>query len=249
MRILQAALREECSEKKDKIMSLVPLKSDLPQFLAPYLPQHEGQLPFITLTYAQSLDSRISKGRGIRTIISHPETKTMTHYLRYHHDGILVGAGTALADDPGLNCKYGGAFEKSPRPIVLNFSQRWKFEGSKLQELFIKKEGKSPIIVVSQEPDRKEPGVSYMVCPSVDWQVLFSRLRSEYGLKSVMVEGGANVINQLLMRQELVSSLIITVGPVYLGEKGVQVSPPSACELHQVKWWKGTTDVVMCARL
>ncbi|GAV52261.1 hypothetical protein ZYGR_0AG02520 [Zygosaccharomyces rouxii] len=230
-------------------MSLVPLKPDLPPFLSPYLPTGNESKPFITLTYAQSLDSRISKGHGIRTAISHPETKTMTHYLRYHHDGILVGTGTALADDPGLNCKYNGAVDQSPRPIILNHSGKWKFSGSKLQELYENGHGKKPIVVVSELPMDKDTDVDYLVCQYRQWGILFDKLHREYGLKSIMVEGGANVINQLLMSSGLVNSLIITVGPVYLGEKGVSVSPAEPLQLKDVDWWKGTSDVVMCARL
>lgn len=108
--------------------NLVPLPKSLPSALLDYLPtstksqqtttpqqndtqvskaiQPSSDLPFVTLTYATSLDSRISAAPGVQTIISHPETKTMTHYIRYHHDAILVGVGTVLADDPGLNCRW-----------------------------------------------------------------------------------------------------------------------------------------------
>lgn len=230
-------------------MSLVPLNPELPSFLRSYLPFDTESKPFITLTYAQSLDSRISKGHGIRTTISHPETKTMTHYLRNHHDGILVGTGTALADDPGLNCKYNDATDESPRPIILNHSGKWQFNGSKLQELYMNGHGKRPIVVVSELPVDKDPNIDYLVCESREWGILFDKLHREYALRSIMVEGGANVINQLLMSSNLVNSLIITVGPVYLGEKGVSVSPPEPLQLRHVNWWKGKSDVVMCARL
>lgn len=33
----------------------------------------------------------------------------MTHYLRFRHEAILIGVGTAIADDPGLNCRIEGA--------------------------------------------------------------------------------------------------------------------------------------------
>lgn len=244
---------------KRQKMSLLPLKGDIPKFLEPYLPQRvDGSYgrPFVTLTYAQSLDSRISKGHGLRTTISHPETKTMTHYLRYHHDGILVGSGTALADDPGLNCKYGGTrcYEHSPRPIVLNGQQRWKFEGSKIQELFLNNQGQAPIVVVSEEPSVKEEHVTYLVCPyndslKVDWRTLLEKLYHEFNIHSVMVEGGAVVINELLLRGDLVDSLIITIGSTFLGEAGVEVSPSHSIQLREVNWWRGTTDAVMSAML
>jgi 2,5-diamino-6-(ribosylamino)-4(3H)-pyrimidinone 5'-phosphate reductase len=58
--------------------------------------------PFITLTFAQSLDGKIAK-RNQQILISGKESMAMTHRLRTLHDGILVGIGTALVDDPQLN--------------------------------------------------------------------------------------------------------------------------------------------------
>ncbi|KAI0848308.1 putative riboflavin biosynthesis protein Rib7 [Daldinia vernicosa] len=64
-----------------------------------------SKLPFVTLTFATSLDSALSLGPGIRTALSGPKSKAMTHHLRSRHDAICVGVGTAIADDPGLNCR------------------------------------------------------------------------------------------------------------------------------------------------
>ncbi|CAI4037389.1 hypothetical protein SMKI_02G2640 [Saccharomyces mikatae IFO 1815] len=241
-------------------MALRPLCGDLPLFLQSYLPNavEKGNAiqPFITLTYAQSLDARISRGPGIKTVISHPETKTMTHYLRHHHDGILIGSGTALVDDPGLNCKWGpNSFANSPRPIILDTKQKWRFNGSKIQELFNKRQGKPPIVVVTSDPLIKEEHVEYAICPideateRIDWKKLFEILKEDFNISSVMVEGGANVINQLLLRGDIINSLIITIGSTFLGNSGTEVSPPQTVNLKDMTWWKGTTDVVLCARL
>lgn len=258
-------------------MSLVPLPSDLPSFLEPYLPRNKSsKKPFVTLTYAQSLDSRISKGHGIRTIISHEETKTMTHYLRYHHDGILIGTGTVLADNPGLNCKLSfnndnnnyynindgddGKNEDhkassfmihSPRPVIIDMKQKWKFTGSKMWDLYKSKQGKAPIVVIYGEPTQPEPDVSYMIMdsPTFEWEQLVVRLKDEYEIQSLMVEGGAQVINTLLLRPDLIDSLIVTIGPTYLGSNGVEVSPERPLNLKNINWWKGTSDTVMCATL
>lgn len=238
-------------------MSLEPLPSDLPAFLDDYLPKNKSNgMPFITLTYAQSLDSRISQGHGIRTAISHSETKTMTHYLRHNHDGILVGTGTVLADDPGLNCKWTPenshhTIPESPRPIIIDMKQEWTFVGSKMHQLFKMGQGKAPLIIVHGQPSRPEPDVTYIVMDTleIDWSRLASKLRDDYGIYSVMVEGGAQVINQLLLRPDLVDSLIVTIGSTYLGSQGVEVSPKRPLTLEDVTWWKGTADSVMCARL
>lgn len=93
-------------------------------FLEPYLPSYQeikispiaGQSkeneqirPFTTLTFATSLDSSLSIAPGVRTVLSGPQSKAMTHYLRSRHDAILIGVGTAIADDPGLNCRIEGS--------------------------------------------------------------------------------------------------------------------------------------------
>ncbi|CCF59173.1 hypothetical protein KAFR_0G01390 [Kazachstania africana CBS 2517] len=236
-------------------MSLAALRDDLVPFLAPYLPSNDvsaKERPFITLTYAQSLDSRISAAPGVRTAISHSETKTMTHYLRYHHDGILIGSRTALADDPGLNCKFNDEFEKSPRPIILDLSQKWRFQGSQMYTLYKQGRGKPPIVVVRGAPTLRENDVDYLIFSQneryIDFEILFSRLEAEFGLHSVMVEGGAFVINELLARGDLVDSLVITIGSVFLGKNGVEVSPANSLELKDIDWWNGTRDAIMCAR-
>ncbi|CUS22615.1 LAQU0S06e02058g1_1 [Lachancea quebecensis] len=247
-------------------MSLVPLKDDLPSFLDQYLPttavRNAPQKPFVTLTYAQSLDSRISKGKGLRTTISHPETKTMTHYLRYQHDAIMIGCGTALADDPGLNCKWAPAdnplrTSSSPRPVIIDPQGKWDFEGSKMQQLFREGAGKPPVIVVRDLSSilRRHPDATYVSASAnsagqFDWLRLMLHLKSEFGFESIMIEGGALVINQLLSRPDVVDSLIVTVGAKYLGLEGVEVSPPSGeVNLCNVKWWRGTVDAVMGAEL
>ncbi|KAI1105867.1 dihydrofolate reductase [Jackrogersella minutella] len=76
-----------------------------------------SDLPFVTLTFATSLDSALSLGPGIRTTLSGPQSKAMTHYLRSRHDAICVGVGTAIADNPGLNSRLASecpTFETSP---------------------------------------------------------------------------------------------------------------------------------------
>ena len=255
-------------------MSLDPLRPDLVPFLAEYLPtlrSGDDSRPFVTLTYAQSIDARISLGPGIRTAISDMETKVMTHYLRYHHAGILVGAGTALADDPGLNCKWPGRDEQghtgaevrrdeplalhSPTPVIIDPSQKWRFTGSKMQQLFAAGEGKPPIVVVERLPEAPEKDVRYLVTcrdPATgqfDWPWLLGALKSQFQLDSVMVEGGACVINALLARPDVVDSLVVTVGSTYLGAGGVEVSPARPVKLSGVAWWRGKRDSIMAARL
>ncbi|CAG8475845.1 4283_t:CDS:2 [Funneliformis mosseae] len=78
-------------------------------FLSPYYSKetiiHENK-PFVTLTYAQSLDGKISGKGGKQLILSCKESMIMTHRMRTLHDGIMVGIGTILNDNPRLTGEY-----------------------------------------------------------------------------------------------------------------------------------------------
>lgn len=248
---------------------LIPLPEALPSILRDYLPSAttSNGLPFVTLTYATSLDSRIAASPGTQTAISHLETKTMTHYIRSHHNAILVGVGTVLADDPGLNCRW-----KSPtgalhliRPVIIDPHFKWNPEGSRLLRTYKEGAGMAPFVITTRStydslsPEKKrharliqQSGGSVIALEetegSLNWKHIFEELLQR-GIESVMVEGGAKVINQLLLRPDLVSSLIVTVGPVYLGSQGVEVSPSGRCGLADVTWWTGVQDAVLMAHL
>ncbi|KAF1992074.1 hypothetical protein K402DRAFT_388640 [Aulographum hederae CBS 113979] len=116
-------------------LSTMPSGPDTLQFpaasseqLAPYLPTKSSSsktTPFTTLTFATSLDASLALQPGTQTHLSGPESKAMTHYLRSQHAAILIGAGTARADDPGLNCRLEGVgLDSQPRPIVVG---NWEF--------------------------------------------------------------------------------------------------------------------------
>lgn len=65
--------------------------------------------PAISLKWAMSLDGRISSAGGESQWISSPEARRWALALREEHDAILVGSGTALADDPRLDRRLGRA--------------------------------------------------------------------------------------------------------------------------------------------
>jgi 2,5-diamino-6-(ribosylamino)-4(3H)-pyrimidinone 5'-phosphate reductase len=253
------------------------------QQIDPYLlhPSAKGK-PSITLTFATSLDSQLSLAPGVQTALSGPESKAMTHYLRSKHDAILVGVGTAIADNPSLNCRiegvggYGGqGLDGQPRPIVLDPSGRWDFTAeSKVMKLAKEGKGKAPWLItrdahfdegkkttlesvggriISLSSTSAAPSTSISSMP---WPEILDALGS-HGIKSIMVEGGGFVINDLLSPEnfKLVDSVIVTIAPTWLGKGGVQVCPDGRQEngtrlpvsrLGGVKWVPLGEDVVLC---
>lgn len=222
------------------------------EFLEDYLPKHDGrgERPHVTLSYASSMDSKISLQPGMQTVLSGPEAKLMTHYLRSRHDAILVGVGTVLADNPGLNCRlegaggYGGLGRMwQPRPVVVDPTGRWPIHPEcRMLRTAVEGKGKAPWVVVSPgaqiHPQKlmmlKGYGgdflriVEYNQNWRLRWEAIFRALASE-GIKSVMIEGGGTVLSELLNPEysDFLDSIITTVAPTYLGRGGVTVSPDS----------------------
>lgn len=178
----------------------------------------------------------------------------MTHYLRSRHDAILIGTGTVLADDPKLSCRYKDG-PSTIRPVVIDHNHQWSFSSSTLKKLVEEEMAVAPYIIVTQLPTREQDdalrklGGEYIVVnydKQDRWSVVFKEIYLR-GIQLVMVEGGAKVINSLLP-YESVDSVIVTVGPVFLGDKGVLVAPKEGQTFTSVTWWKGKQDAVMAAK-
>jgi len=194
--------------------------ADLPAALDALLAQMEDQarqrgLPWVTLSYAQSLDGSIAARRGAPLALSGPATLEITHRLRARHETILVGIGTLLADDPRLNVRL--APGDDPQPVVLDSRLRFPLEARLLRGR------KPPWIMTSQKasPEREaalvQAGVRVFraaterIKPGEVLQLLAGE-----GVCSLMVEGGAQVITAFLQAR-LVDALVITVSPLLVG--------------------------------
>jgi diaminohydroxyphosphoribosylaminopyrimidine deaminase/5-amino-6-(5-phosphoribosylamino)uracil reductase len=91
---------------------------------AGFLSKIELGRPLIGLKSAASLDGRIATETGHSQWITGPEARQRGHLLRAEYDAIIVGIGTALADDPRLSCRVAGLSNASPLRIVIDSSLR-----------------------------------------------------------------------------------------------------------------------------
>lgn len=86
-----------------------------------WLTANRLQRPFVTLKWASSLDGRAAAEDGTSKWISGPESRADSHLRRSRVDAILVGTGTAEADDPELTARTedGGYYADQPLRVVL----------------------------------------------------------------------------------------------------------------------------------
>jgi len=182
--------------------------------------------PFVTLSYAQSLDGCISSAPGKALSLSGPETLTLAHRLRAAHDAIVVGIGTVLSDNPRLTVRRVSG--PSPRPIVLDSRMRIPVDCR-----LMRNRARDLWVATTDGCDARRRhaieamgAVVFSSQPTNDGRVDIERLLLQMaacGMDSVMVEGGVQVIKSF-MDTRLVDYAIITVAPRYVGgEMSVRV--------------------------
>lgn len=82
-----------------------------------FLKTEQGR-PMVTLKLASSFDGRIATGTGQSKWITGPEARRAVHAMRARHDAVMVGAGTARADDPSLTVRDLGVPHQPVRVVI-----------------------------------------------------------------------------------------------------------------------------------
>jgi len=202
--------------------------------------------PFVTLTYAQSVDGSIAARDGSPIRLSGGESMKMTHELRAAHDAILVGVNTVINDDPLLALKNVNGV--NPQPIVLDSTLRTPLTARLL------KHPTHPLWLAASRPDpqrqtQHEARGARIICVEPDSQgrvnlaSLLDHL-GKLGIKRLMVEGGAQVIRSFL-EEHLADKLIVTLSPQLLN--GLRID--STASLHNAQYRQLGIDLIVEADL
>lgn len=183
--------------------------------------------PFVVLKAAVSLDGRIATKQGESRWITGETARKEGHKLRARLDGVVVGVGTVIADDPLLTARLPGA--RNPRRIVLDSALR-----TPLQAKLVKTAKETPTIFATtdrskakQQKDLEKAGAEVWRLKKdrhgrVDLEALLEAL-SKQELRGLLVEGGAEVHGAFL-DHKLVQKLVLFVAPILIGGKG---APPA----------------------
>jgi diaminohydroxyphosphoribosylaminopyrimidine deaminase/5-amino-6-(5-phosphoribosylamino)uracil reductase len=176
--------------------------------------------PAVTLSYAQTLDGRLATSAGSSQWISAPESLRFSHELRVEHDAIMVGASTVCRDDPRLTVRLVAG--RNPLRVVVDSTLRTPLSAAVLTE---EAAPGTVLAVTDRAPAAKRDkvralGATVLCLPAesggrVNLVALLAALH-EQGIRSVLVEGGAEMITALL-RARLVDRLVVCVAPKILG--------------------------------
>jgi diaminohydroxyphosphoribosylaminopyrimidine deaminase/5-amino-6-(5-phosphoribosylamino)uracil reductase len=191
-------------------------RSDLAGFL---LRVTEGR-PLVTLKLAASLDGRIATASGESRWITGPEARAMVHLLRARHDAVMVGGGTARADDPLLTVRGLG---KRPQPVRVVLSRDLSLP---LDGQLARTARDIPLWLVhgsgAATNSWEALGARCLSVPTafggLDLRAALGALAGQ-GLTRVFCEGGGQVAAGLL-REGLVDELIVFQAGLALGAEG-----------------------------
>ena len=208
------------------------------------------QRPWVTLTYAQSLDGSLTAVIGQGTAISGPETKQLTHQIRAAHQAILVGVGTILADDPHLGVRH--AEGRDPQAVILDSWLRTPLESrvmrraSNLPWIFCKPEADPQRRAALEQLGARVLPVPTAAGGQLDLEKITHRLY-ELGITSLMVEGGAQVLRSFLAAG-LFELLAITIAPRWIGGlPAVDGNALRSPALKDIRWEQYGEDAVLWA--
>jgi diaminohydroxyphosphoribosylaminopyrimidine deaminase/5-amino-6-(5-phosphoribosylamino)uracil reductase len=181
----------------------------------------EGR-PSVTLKLASTIDSRIALPSGESRWITGTRAREHVHLMRSQHDGVLVGVGTVLKDDPELTCRLPG-FSRPPTVRIVLDSQarlpvRSKLAASaRIEPVWL-------LAATHAEPARTGAlaalGVRVFSVPEadggLDLAAALAVLGGE-GLTRILAEGGAAIAASLL-KLNLADVLLWYRAPSLMGE-------------------------------
>lgn len=202
--------------------------SDAERVTSGFLKRNKDGRPKITLKLATTLDGRIATKSGDSQWVTGDAARSSGHMLRANHDAILVGALTALEDNPSLTCRLPGMLNRSPLRIVVDGRMRLPLTHNLVADAL-----KIPTWLFTFSETRKnsdrrrayqEAGVKiFDINPDEngypDLKVLV-RLLADQGITRLLVEGGG-IIAAAFLKLGLIDEVFWYRSAKIIGNEGL----------------------------
>jgi diaminohydroxyphosphoribosylaminopyrimidine deaminase/5-amino-6-(5-phosphoribosylamino)uracil reductase len=189
--------------------------------------------PNVTLKLAIAADGKAGLAGRRAVPITGEAARAHVHLMRAMNDAILIGVGTALADDPLLTCRLPGLAARSPVRVVLDDTLRLPPESA-----LARSAGETPVWAIAAAAMQGDPeaklkmeaerrlraqGVEVLRCPARDGQIDLAaalRLLAARGITRLMVEGGPRVAASFVVA-DLVDEAAILRSEKIIGTDGI----------------------------
>jgi riboflavin-specific deaminase-like protein len=164
----------------------------------------------------QSLDGRIATESGHSNYINGPAGLVHLHRLRTLVDAVVVGVGTAIADDPQLTVRR--VVGPQPARVVIDPKGRLGADARMFADNGVRR------LLITTHGTRCAPpsGVEIVALPETDGQIAPSAILAalaDYGMRRMLIEGGASTVSRFLVAGCL-DRLHVMVAPIILGAGG-----------------------------
>ncbi|MDE0019964.1 MAG: bifunctional diaminohydroxyphosphoribosylaminopyrimidine deaminase/5-amino-6-(5-phosphoribosylamino)uracil reductase RibD [Candidatus Poribacteria bacterium] len=200
---------------------------------APYLKWKRRGVPFVTLKMAMSLDGKTATGAGESKWITSEAARLDGRRLRVSHDAILIGVGSALADDPRLTARLpdSGA-DQDPLRVVADTHARVP----PTARMFQNRSAKTIVAVgettpVSRVRALESAGAEAWRLPLLEGRVCLESLLRRLGgagALSVLAEGGSRMHGSLV-RSRLADRVAAYIAPIIIGGEGLPAVGDALC--------------------
>ncbi len=190
---------------------------------APFRKLTETGLPYVYAKWAMTLDGKIATASGDSKWITSEETRARGHRLRSRMDAILVGSGTALADDPLLTARLGEPTRKATR-VVFDSQARLPLDS----QLVSTAKDVPVLVIASAQADRarvhelRRRDVEVLQLnadPGSDRAAAVQTVLEELGrrqMTNILVEGGGQLLGAFFDAEQ-VDEAHIFLGPKIVG--------------------------------
>jgi diaminohydroxyphosphoribosylaminopyrimidine deaminase/5-amino-6-(5-phosphoribosylamino)uracil reductase len=195
------------------------MEAEAHRLLAPFAKLATRGLPFVTAKWAMSLDGKTACRTGDSRWVSSAPSRELVHELRGQSDAVMVGIGTALADDPLLTARPPGP--RTPARIVVDSRARLPLDCQ-----LVGTARETPVLLATTEAAPggtrsalEARGVEVLVLPERGGRTDLQELMAELGrrrMTNVLLEGGGELCAAVLARG-LADRLLVFVAPKIIG--------------------------------
>jgi diaminohydroxyphosphoribosylaminopyrimidine deaminase/5-amino-6-(5-phosphoribosylamino)uracil reductase len=197
------------------------LEEEAGELIAGFAKHVRTGLPFVTLKMAATLDGRTAARDGSSRWITGEAARRDAHRLRAASDAILIGAGTAVADDPSLTVRLEGFRGRQPLRVIVDGTGRLSPNAAVLDRSAPTLVATTPEAHAGVRDAWEEAGAEVLVVEDTEQRgrVPVGRLIEQLGkrgVQSVLIEGGAT-LGWAAIEAGVVDRIVLYLAPKLVG--------------------------------